>query len=665
MSRSLRLSFLLLFALGVVPCKASVPDAIENLIVCGRSHFLLGDLEAADAVFCKVLSQDPCNKTASSFRDRIAHATQSRISNNKSNTRSAMLESVDLAWQRPQICDAQEQPQSTLMPPDSFLERLRSIHIPRTNFENTPLSQAISTLAEYAVANDYPPYFQNTPGVNFVLMDPDNLNPSITLLVHNLPLDQLIEIVAESVNFRCDVENEMVIFRHAQTFRPKLVTDFFPISRATMIKLTGFRSLNNPHYAEPPHPTQHDEELALKNFFQRAGIPFDSEFDGPRGAEFAFDGTQIIVTQTSRNLEKIRNVLVRYNQAKQVEIEAKFMEVQQGVLEELGFKWNIASGNNTKHFYGTFNDSGDITRDNLRTLSSAFGNSAVAGTSAGKVLLDGEEITSIANIPPLIPNAINLGIRATPIASILGILGGWQINSVISALEQHTGTDLMSAPKVTVLSGRTANITIAQTLRYPESFGDIQSAVGSAGSNPDSSAAGVTITAGTPRNFVEKNVGVEMEVTPTIEADNTSINLRLEPKVTEFEGFVEYGGESIALSGNNAIHVPPGFFQPIFSKREISTEVTIADGATVIMGGLTREAIKHVSDKVPVLGNIPVLGRLFRSKGETSQKRNLLIFVTGNLVTIAGTPANNKHAPIVPSSSLFQNPTTITPSGAF
>ena len=93
-------------------------------------------------------------------------------------------------------------------------------------------------------------------------------------------------------------------------------------------------------------------------------------------------------------------------------------------------------------------------------------------------------------------------------------------------------------------------------------------------------------------------------------------------------------GDGHALDGVT-VTVPPGFYQPIFSVRDISTKVTIWDGATLVMGGLTREEVKKVNDKVPFFGDIPLLGRLFRSKGESAQKRNLLIFVTANLVNTA------------------------------
>ena len=153
-----------------------------------------------------------------------------------------------------------------------------------------------------------------------------------------------------------------------------------------------------------------------------------------------------------------------------------------------------------------------------------------------------------------------------------------------------------------------------------------------------------------------------MSVTPNVENDDT-ISLILEPRVTEFEGFVEYGGPSVAITGDTTVTVPAGFYQPIFSVREMSTEVTIFDGATVVMGGLTRDEVKSLNDKVPILGDIPGLGRLFKNEGETRQKRNLLIFVTANLVSPGGSPARQNYRN-VNANALFQNPTIMTPSGS-
>ena len=109
-----------------------------------------------------------------------------------------------------------------------------------------------------------------------------------------------------------------------------------------------------------------------------------------------------------------------------------------------------------------------------------------------------------------------------------------------------------------------------------------------------------------------REVGVVLNVTPTIEKYN-SINLRLTPKVTEFDGFIEYGGNNCShrcAGGGGSpplIIQPSGALMPIFSVRKVDTQVSIFDGATVIIGGLTREEVKTVNDKIPVLGNFPLL----------------------------------------------------------
>ena len=156
------------------------------------------------------------------------------------------------------------------------------------------------------------------------------------------------------------------------------------------------------------------------------------------------------------------------------------------------------------------------------------------------------------------------------------------------------------------------------------------------------------------------------DVTPRIEKYN-SIALELSPKVTEFDGFIEYGGSS-AMIGTSATGAPPmiiqpsGILMPIFSVRKVNASVTIFDGATVIIGGLTREEVKTVNDKIPVLGNIPLLGRLFQSSVESYQKRNALIFVSASIV--GGSPISSgddsKHKPAI---YIQKDPVIMTPTG--
>jgi general secretion pathway protein D len=118
--------------------------------------------------------------------------------------------------------------------------------------------------------------------------------------------------------------------------------------------------------------------------------------------------------------------------------------------------------------------------------------------------------------------------------------------------------------------------------------------------------------------------------------------MNLAPQVVEFEGFINYGSpiqtSSTNALGQSVVNVitPNVINQPIFATRKVTTNVTVFDGATVVLGGLVREDVQSVEDKTPIIGDVPLVGRLFRSKVDQHIKRNLIIFVTAKLVNPAG-----------------------------
>ena len=640
---------------------------IRDLLTRGRAQYLNGDYDGAAATFKEVEARDANNPEAKLFQTRIAEILGGIHAQNQYKTREQMLTEVEQGWERPKVFDVNTGAQVVDAGDSSTQRKLSSIIIPQVNFSGMELTRVIETLSELSV--EYDP---ERVGVNIVvLFNREQSNPRVNISLRNLNLDRILQFVTQQVNFAYDVGADAVTVAPSDGLdgTSNTITEFFPISRATVIRLTGFRDVGGSSggsvdpFAAPSSggssaPSQNDEVEALQVFFQSAGVNFDLP-----GASLAFDGEQLIITQSRRNLERMRVILRNYNEVKQVEIETKFLEVQQGDLEELGFDWAV----NRKEEL--------ISQLGGRSLAEAFagtdGSSEISIVNpGGAVLIPGENggppipiITaaidrtfdfSAPNLPTAVDVAADVLTNVYDRTSLLGI-GGVDVDLLVRALSRKTGSDLMSAPKVTVLSGKRATITVAQELRYPESYGDIESEPGDGG--------GISITAGTPQDFVTRNVGVEMTVTPNVENDDT-ISLILEPRVTEFEGFVEYGGPSVALTETGTVvRVPSGFYQPIFSVREITTEVTVYDGATIVMGGLTRDEVKTISDKVPILGDIPGLGRLFRSEGETRLKRNLLIFVTANLVSPGGSPARQNYRN-VNANSLFQNPTIMTPSGA-
>ncbi len=144
-------------------------------------------------------------------------------------------------------------------------------------------------------------------------------------------------------------------------------------------------------------------------------------------------------------------------------------------------------------------------------------------------------------------------------------------------------------------------------------------------------------------------MGITLEVEPTVGPDGYTIDLILSPRVVEFDGFINYGSPIntvVTLVNNVGVLGLSANFRvtdnvinkPVFSTREVTTEVTVYDGQTVVMGGLMREDIQKTEDKVPILGDIPLAGRLFRTSVDQHIKRNLIMFVTASLLDPAGQP---------------------------
>ncbi|QYM80014.1 type II secretory pathway, component PulD [Horticoccus luteus] len=649
-------------------------DEAVALAARGRAQYLAGESSTAAVTLHAALERDPNNAEARQLLARIARDREGSV-RNRETSRAQLLDEVNKSWRRPEVFQERTRGTAAAESLAPVMQKLNAIVLPNVNFTRVELGRVLNALS--AASEEFDPAAGPMKGVNIVLLDPSNKNPLISLSLRNTTLKRVLDFATEAAGYQYEVQSDAVVVRPGGE-TSTLDTAIFPVTRATVLRMSGVASVNTPDASATTKPADPlssaganneaagGEAVAMKAFLQQAGVNFEET----KGSSLAYDGSAMIVTQTPRNIERIRNILARYNDVRQVEIEAKFMEVQEGALDELGVQWNV-SRRGLPQFDTTtgapiLNSSGQqvtvpqevySTSGVNRTLPFAFPSQQ---SSNGGITINSQQITT--NAPPNIPGSVSLASGAAALASITGMIGEFDVNAVVRALAQKQGTDLLSAPKVTVLSGSVANITVAQELRYPTSFGQTQSQVGT-GSASGGGSAGVAITAGTPQNFEKRNVGVELKVTPTVEEDDYSISLDLNPKVTEFDGFVEYGGPSVAISQGNTVTVPSGFYQPIFSVRDISTKVTIWDGATLIMGGLTREEVKKVNDKVPLLGDLPLLGRLFKSKGESAQKRNLLIFVTANLVSPGGSLKKQELRDVAPSA-LFQNPSVVTPQGA-
>ena len=278
-------------------------------------------------------------------------------------------------------------------------------------------------------------------------------------------------------------------------------------------------------------------------------------------------------------------------------------------------------------------------------------------------------------------------------------LGSADLSMILHMLSQRSDTDLLSAPKVVTKSGENAVIKVVVEYIYPQDYDvQLQSSSSSSGSSGygGSGSQSAILAVVEPQNFTMREVGVILDVTPTYsEANGGTIDLELKPQVVDepiwhnygmkipFTGNTSGGATDVAglgaiissmvgaleslnildtlttedkqiiggrvvdssmnaidsianMGSQNMTWYEAPMEQPWFPVRSIDSKVSITPGATVVMGGLIREQRKAMDDKVPFLGDLPFIGRLFRSHAEQTIKKNLLIFVTGRLITPSG-----------------------------
>ncbi len=356
------------------------------------------------------------------------------------------------------------------------------------------------------------------------------------------------------------------------------------------------------------------------------------EADFPKGATAVYQPAmeKLFIRNTRDNLLIIEEILEAMDVSKlssdveQVEIEAKFVEVSEGTLEELGFEWSEIAGNPVH----TGIEGKDVVLPGNQTL---FGGALRGGPTGG-------------SMPFSSPDALGAGATGVsgdwtafrfentfndaPDTITLEHRGHNSFDLIISALDQSTGADVLSAPRVVTKSGEEAIIRVGQLHTYPEIY--------------EPSATGGNIVHVKYDDWEERLLGVELAVTPQVDGDQ--IELGLNPKIQELQGWQNYDVAPADSSytwyqyriGLQFNHDPIVARLPIFRVREIETEVTIADGATIGMGGLISEKVEAFEDKVPFMGSLPLVGRLFRNEGERAIKRNLLMFVTAKIVEPTG-----------------------------
>lgn len=193
---------------------------------------------------------------------------------------------------------------------------------------------------------------------------------------------------------------------------------------------------------------------------------------------------------------------------------------------------------------------------------------------------------------------------------------------IFKTLAFSSAASLQSAPKVRVKSGTNTTIKVVKELIYPTGAEIRRESV-------TNGAVVSSVLAIVPCNFTNRDVGVTLNVAPVFDARRGMIDMQLTAEIVEVAEWKEYPA---ACEGTDGSRRTVPIAQPVFHTRRVAPNISIRNGSTAVVGGMVTTGTKRVEDRVPVLGAIPWLGRLFRSSREISERRHLLITVAARTI---------------------------------
>ena len=619
----------------VTPGFVARVEEVKTLLNEGQGLYDSGRFDEATAKYEAVLRVDRYNVAARRGMEQVSVAKMRVADDAYNDTRASMITQVDKAWETP-VRRADLGPAAVIEQPvllsrgtQSINRKLDDLIVKRINFTDATVREAIEFLRQSSEALDTEAMDAANRGVNIVLkLDQAAASQTVTIDLANLPLREALTYITNLANLKFKVEPFAVLIVPINEATDTLITKEYRVPPGF---ITATPTGGGGGGAESAGIGGSVGQSTAKNFLESQGV----QFPPGASANFLASSSRLIVRNSQENLDLVDALVESSTGAvpSQVEIESKFVEISQNNLKELGFDWLLGQfGFGDTGIFG----SGGTSGNQFNSAATAPGGTAnypflypgsdvpvgvnpiTAGNRSGQTAITGNALDGLLFGSPVGP--------AAGVLALAGIFTNPQFQVVLRALNQKKGIDVLSAPKVTTKSGSSATVEVIREFRYPSEYEPPQI--------PQTTGSGTQpITPATPTSFEMKPIGVRLEVEPTVGSDNYTIDLRLVPEVTEFEGFINYGSPIL----NRGIVVTENVINyPVFSERKVETSVSIYDGQTVVLGGLMREDVQKVNDKTPLLGDIPMAGALFRSQSDQHIKRNLVIFVTATLIDPAG-----------------------------
>ena len=600
---------------------------IKKLLSLADQLTETGQYRSARQKLDDVLRIDPYNSAA---RKKIEVVEKKRLlvaDKRYSASRVKAMTQVTEAWIPPppaRVDPKQTRGTGKAGPSNSaeILQALSTIEIPEIVFNEKPLRDAVEELQRLSEQND-----PKKKGINFVLrLSPpaEGIDPeaaTVSLELRNIKLQTALKYLCEQIRggekLRYDVENSAVLILPVTETGGELETRSYTLPPSLLANSV------KPGEAKTPKELG---KLVLDSIGVNTSMASTS-------AMCFSDTGKLVVRNTPNELSKVEQ-RIRDAQGeppqKQFEVETKFLSFTENDVKN--FTFNLQMNGNTSipapgspgALYNPASATGGT--DGLR---------GTAGFSPG-----GGSVTALqALLDPTYPqNASNqVGVNAQ--------VFGRGFAAVLQLLQNAIGKDLVAAPRVTLADGKQSKIVISRRMYYPTTYTQPQ-----VPNNDQGVGAGFILPAN-PTGFEYRDIGTTLEV----KGESTSIPKAVDLDFTnllveDFEGFVDYGVNISTVTQGGQYDTPPSdavsttqdigaapFLVPIFTKKSLQSRVRLIDGETVGMGGLISDVVQLVDDKVPMLGDIPMLGRLFRGEASQKIKSNLVIFCTLRIINPDGT----------------------------
>ena len=651
-------------------------EEVKQLLLEAEGFYQTGRYDLAFKRYEQVLNIDKYNIAARRGMEQVNLARSKYADTAYSEARGDMMRQVAKAWELPVTkydnkgaATIIEQPALDVRGSVAVDRKLDSIIIKKINFDQATVPEAIDFLRQRAVSLDTSESDPTKKGVNIVLKLPAGTSPApVTLELTEIPLRNALEYVANAAGLKIKVDPYAVVMMPKTEQSSALITAKYDVSSDFFIGADA-------PAAEPG--TTESQVNAMEFLTSKGGV----EFPDGSSAYYHRASGKLIVRNTRENLDAIETMLGDFqttggdSQKSQVNIEAKFLEVTQNNLKELGFDWllgqmSLPFGSGVYTGGGTMVGGSQIQGTDTVRGAEAFPVTAngvpVGASSNNRGILTGANRSGSTAISANAVDALLFGSGAGAAPGVLALAGVFtnpQFQIVLRALNQSKGIDMVSAPTVLAKNGEAATIKLVREFIYPAAY-----------SSPEvtnaTSGAYQPATPTTPTSFTMQECGVVMIVTPTVKPDKSSVELLFdEIVVRQFDGFINYGSPintqlyvlGNALAGTKQITITENQInKPVFTERTVKTKVVVGDGSTVVLGGLMSENVQKVQDKVPILGDIPLAGRLFRTVADQHVKTNLIIFVTPCVVDFGGVPyakSQNESGLYVPDKAAVANET--------